>query len=947
MLRRVIFRPRLELAIGADLTEPPWTWEWLDMADPANRPDGTVGRLFEESLSLQVGKRGEAASASPTSFGCDLDNRDGWLTPGHPLSPWYGMWGEDTPARLSIYAGSTYVLFDGVAGSLVGTPNHASLQITGDTSYIVELWPPVHRPPGGANFDFVGRQGAAGNRGFNFFLNTDGLPWIRWSPDGTAELDALSTVPLPNVDAGPLTVAVWLDVDNGAGGRTTRFYAVRGTLVDFLARFAFVDPDIDLLDEVTDTGTTSVFASTAALNAGDINPGGFSPYPGAIRRIQVRAGDPVGPERATPDFTTMAPGDTQLTDSTGKVWTVAGGAVATNAQVRATGEVASITPVWKHGDVDGLARAQITVAGITRRMRQGSKPLKSTLFRRITAPDVAGDVVAYLPMEDGRDATQLASPLPGGPAGSFGGAVTLAGDSTLPASAALPTVAGGQGAGWSVRVPPMPAITSWRFNLVYRAPTLAAADVGLFSISMSGTVRRWVLAIDNAGFIIFGYNSSDVEVVNLAVASDDLAGGWVIADFTVAQNGGNIDYGATFAGIDEDFGGGLGGAIAGTVGHPTFIGNLFTAPADGISFGHLAVTTGLPLDWLGWGSGASVAWAGETAAERLERLAGEEGIVLRVDGDPALSARMGPQRQLPLLTLMEDCAKVDMGVLAELRHEPGLSYRTRNTLYNQQPRLTVDAGLQIPFQAVSDDQRRRNDRTVTRPDGSSHREVLGAVEAGTKARYDDTTSLNVESDHQLGDLAGWLLHLGTWPEMRYPSLGVKLAKALVDPAAAHLVDDWLSLVQGDLARVTNLPAEHPTASVDQLVEGWTDAVDGQKWDAAMSTQPAGPWTVGVLEDEVLGRCDTDGSTLASGVDGDDTSWSVTSADAAHRWIDSATFGAMFPFDVMIAGERATVTAITGTGATQTFTATRSVNDVVKAHDAGTALSLADPWRLAL
>jgi hypothetical protein len=114
----------------------------------------------------------------------------------------------------------------------------------------------------------------------------------------------------------------------------------------------------------------------------------------------------------------------------------------------------------------------------------------------------------------------------------------------------------------------------------------------------------------------------------------------------------------------------------------------------------------------------------------------------------------------------------------------------------------------------------------------------------------------------------------------------------------------------------------------------------------MNCAPAGPWTVGVVEDPVLGRADTDGSQLASAVNASATSWSVA-VTAGPLWITTATRPAEFPLSVTCGGEEVTVTAITGTSSPQTFTVTRSVNGISKPQSAGTALSLTYPMRLAL
>jgi hypothetical protein len=49
-----------------------------------------------------------------------------------------------------------------------------------------------------------------------------------------------------------------------------------------------------------------------------------------------------------------------------------------------------------------------------------------------------------------------------------------------------------------------------------------------------------------------------------------------------------------------------------------------------------------------------------------------------------------------------------------------------------------------------------------------------------------------------------------------------------------------------------------------------------------------------------------------------------------------------PFDINLDGERCTVTAVSGASSPQTFTVTRSVNGVSKAHAVGATVALWTP-----
>jgi hypothetical protein len=96
---------------------------------------------------------------------------------------------------------------------------------------------------------------------------------------------------------------------------------------------------------------------------------------------------------------------------------------------------------------------------------------------------------------------------------------------------------------------------------------------------------------------------------------------------------------------------------------------------------------------------------------------------------------------------------------------------------------------------------------------------------------------------------------------------------------------------------------------------------------------------------VWGRWASDGSALAAGVSSSATSLSVSTTNpGSPLWTTSA---GDLPFDILVAGERMTVTAISGASSPQAFTVVRSVNSVVKAQTAGAPLTLFYPpiWSL--
>jgi hypothetical protein len=924
----------VQFAWAADLSADPRTWTWTD---------ATADLLERQTVSVKFGRADESSQAQPASTSFTLDNPNSDYTPGHPLGTHYPNVSQEDgiPCRLGFYAGSPHLAINGSSGARARTPDHADLDITGDLYGKIDVTVPHWPLPAGFSGKIVGKYASA-NRSWQPYLIGDRIGFM-WSTDGAAsgELSAETTIPLWMPSSNRLVIAWHIDVNNGSGGRTIRFWTAR----------RWSDP-LRLHEAITQSGTTSIFSGTAPLDIGDIAGSGFVRSVMEVHRFELRAGDATGELRATPNFAGQTAGATSFQDSTGRTWSIDGTATLTNLQTRISGQVDEISPRWPYGDLSdpdnpdetpGEARASFTVSGPLRRMSQGDKPLQSSLYRLATARHNIDHVLGYWPCEDGSEARQIATPIPGAKPMGFGGDIQFAADDTLSGSKPLMSVSGGQGAGWATQVPLRAGITNWAAEFFVKIPTRETnpASTVLGFVDTTGTVRSWRLAVSDTNFRVIGTNASEVDIVDSSFSAAGFTTNWTLIRLEAALGGGGtVDWEVSFAEVGSGIASGTGGSYSGFAGRPNRFRQLDIAPPDGWSFGHLLFTTDLAAGWL---APADLGWPGETAADRIARLCREERVPVSIWGDRDTSEPMGPQKADSLVNLLQECADADMGILGEQRTQLALHYRCRSTLYNQTPAFELDAAtndITPPFEPTSDDQRRRNDITATRRDGSSERVVDADVEAGSKPRYDTEDTLNVWLDGQLAPQAGWRFHLGTWPGMRYPSLTTELT------VAPHRIDEWLTAVPGDRATVANLPPQHPPGPVDVLLEQIQDDVTPERWEIAGVCSPGGPWTVAVLEDPELGRLDTASSELATGIDDDDTSLSIATT-AGPLWITSASFAAMFPFDVTLGGEAVTVTAISGGSSPQTFTVTRRVNGVRKSHLAGTALSLTAPMRVAL
>jgi hypothetical protein len=265
--------------------------------------------------------------------------------------------------------------------------------------------------------------------------------------------------------------------------------------------------------------------------------------------------------------------------------------------------------------------------------------------------------------------------------------------------------------------------------------------------------------------------------------------------------------------------------------------------------------------------------------------------------------------------------------------------------------ITLDFSTGViakPFKPLDDDKLTRNDVTVKRDGGS--RSFAAALEEGRMSvqdppdgvgRYDVEETLCLEDDDQAASHAYWRMHLGTFDGLRYTKIKLKLG----NPRVYAMVNDILRADVGDKIRITNLPAGYGPGDVDLIIRGYSEEL-GSDWSITFNCAPGEPWTVGVLEDADYSRADTAGCELAEALDTTETGVDVLTT-AVSRWVDSATYASDFPFDVLVGGELMTVTACTGTGLSQTFTVTRSVNGIVKSHATGTDVRLAQPTTVAL
>ncbi|MFD6275843.1 hypothetical protein ACFWFI_09750 [Streptomyces sp. NPDC060209] len=888
--------------------------------------DITADVYTRDPITITRGSADEASSSEPSGCSLTLNNKLGKYSPRNPMSPHYGKIGRNTPVRVSVEGPESYLQLQGTTSSYARTPDAAALDITGDLDLRVEAtadWYALATRP------LIGKYTSPTNQRSYMLRLQSGVLALWWSTDGGPATTFFASQPLPALPRRAALRAA-LDVNNGSGGFTAVFYWAT----------SLAGPWTQIGDPLSAAGVTSIYNSTAPLEIAPPSVNSSTSLPGRVHRAEVRNGIN-GTVVASPDVRALAEGATGWTDSAGRAWTVGPAATISDRAYRFTGEISSWPPRW---DVSGLdVWVPVEAAGVTRRLGQGQKALASTLRRRVPSYSP----LAYWPMEDEDGAVQAYSPIAGVNPLALTGGWQFGQDDSLAGSSALPDVDPGARMVGTVPAPAGTA-TEWSIHMVYSVDTAPVSDGIFLSWLASGTVRRWEIIQRASSASIRGYGADGSLLVDQGVAiGPDVFVGWQRLYFYASEAGGTVTWRLSWVNIGGEAGG-ITSSYSGTTGRVTQIDTTIGASVTGLKLGHLAV---LPMALTDAYSLADHGFSGETALTRLRRLASEESrqITVATTGSP-LAERMGPQRPGTLLALFEEAAATDGGILYEDRDALFLRYRDRASLYNQPVALALDyqakGEVPPPLEPVEDDQTLRNDVTINRSGGSSGRAVLedGPLSvqpppAGV-GPYDTSETLSLYSDAQPQPIAEWRVHQGTWDEARYPTITVWLH------AAPHLIDDVLEMDIGDRLTIAHLPPWLPPGLIDQHARGYTEVLGQFDWTLAMNCTPAGPWTVGIVEDPVLGRADTDGSQLASAVTSSATSWSVA-VTAGPLWITTATRPAEFPLSVTCGGEEVTVTAISGTASPQTFTVTRSVNGIVKAQTSGEALSLTHPMRAAL
>ncbi|AYF29316.1 hypothetical protein CSH63_17960 [Micromonospora tulbaghiae] len=882
----------VEAAFGADVNTDPGTWSWTDLSD----------RLGDDLIHLRAGRSSGASAASPGNCSVTLFNNDGALSPLHPMSPYWPHVDRGTPFRVRLRRAQD--TFARAASNGWGTADSG------------QAWTPAS----GA----VSNYAVTGGAGRHTHAATNAL---RRTVLGVSLLDCEQTV-----DVAPSALMTGAALVTGL-----MFRYSNGGADYYWLRCEFKSGGNQLMLKITRVVNTS-FTDLAVLDG--IAGLGYAAN-GYLRvrasvvgsRLAIKVWDPIGAEPSgwhltATDNTITAAGPTgaQSWVVTGNTNTLPVYAYHRNYAVRVerfTGTADEWKPTYtptREGECE--SDVQIIASGLIRRLGQGDAPIRSALYRAISATSP----LAYWALEDGPDSARAATAVLGGAdlalvkgAVKFGQTDGPAGSERLPDFSSGGTMQG--------TVPPASTQTVWRVEFVTLFRTFTPGSFGaVLDIFTGGSMDFWQIDAAQAAegglyvqYVTKAGATATSPYSNIRV--DDKA--WHHIRVDAVQSGGNIVLTVRLDGATV-----ITWSVAGTMGAVwKVVVNPTGATTETVpSLGHLAVWA--PYAGATDTVAAARGYVGELAAARVQRLCGEERIAVTVTsagGEP-----LGPQPVGPFLELLQDIEETDLGVLSEQGW--GLGYRPREDRYNAPVAMTIDlADYQVdrgatPLTATLDDQGVTNEVTATRPGGSSA--TAADLADQRHGRYQIEVDKNTAGDWVLADHAAWLVRLGTWRYLRETSFPIDLLR---NP---HLIDAWLSCGVGSRILRINPPAQHGDP-LDRLVEGWSETLGVQTWLVQVTPSPAAPWDVGVVG---ASREGADGTILNAAVaTASQASFDLKSTASNGPW---TTDPADFPLRVQVGGEVMELSSISGAGLVQTAVVSqRGVNGVARAWPAGTPVDV--------
>lgn len=608
------------------------------------------------------------------------------------------------------------------------------------------------------------------------------------------------------------------------------------------------------------------------------------------------------------------------------------------------GEISALEPDRDASGKD--IRMELTAAGPLRRLRANSntKPLQSPAYRALSR---AAGLVAYWPCEDGSNASQIAAVRPDwAPATFLSGKPQLGAFNRFLASEPLPVIGTAvvDGQITPYTAPAANAIsTRW---MQYVDTTTSSGEpvdgASLMRWYSLGTAAYWILRYKaGGGLAIQIEDTTETTIYTAALPGAAVNDKQLRFSMEATQNGANIDWTVTYGVIGVPastmtFGTTLASQTLGTARSVTWGTD---QNLENVTIGHVTVqnvTTSF-FDFIN----ELNAWQGEQSIARVSRICAEQGIAFHGEGDT--SVLMGPQPIAAPMDFLDQTVEVDLGLATEWTYEDAIGYMTSQILGSQKPvHMTLDyANRQLFDKLPSADDDLLTVNAVTADSTNSGNgsgssvtmtQATGAkaavsIEQGGVGVYDKKYSVNSATYNITVDLAGYLLMCGTLDLPRILNATMWLHNPRIYGNLAMLLTA-MQTDEGKILSLTNLPTDVSSDPLRQTVIGFQKRLTPYEYAATWYTTPNERYQVAIVDD-LNARLDAGASYLNANITSGATTMTVKSNDGT-LWTTGASD---FPFDIRLGGEQMTVTNITGSSSPQTFTVTRAVNGVSKAHTA--------------
>lgn len=598
----------------------------------------------------------------------------------------------------------------------------------------------------------------------------------------------------------------------------------------------------------------------------------------------------------------------------------------------------------------GKAWVDLEAGGLLRRIGQWTEPLRSPFYLYNLALTTS---VGYWSFEDPSGTPLMGQASATNARSGYNRNVSFGSQNRPPGSAPLADFsevlgAGGKARGYFATGGDPASTAGWQLSFAAKLGSLGGVGDITSPITFEcndGT--SYAVAITDGINLVLLASRDGVSLIssttNISGAGTDWSG-WVTFILVANYSAGTTTFSVYWVEQDTSV---LVGAFAASFSGVTSSLRSWTLDGGGfpaaVTYGHLIGTAGVTEDLtLPGRQSAFLGYPGERAAYRFARLCPLANIPYYVTPGFATSVPMGPQPYGTLADNLKEMAPTEDGLIYDYGDELRLMFHLRPDRYNQTPALSLTPA-DLPFlpDEVTDDLDTHNIVTVSQRDGLDYTAEdatgpLGSapppVGAGEARQTIDVNLDNAPA--VIAQHANWWLRRGTVNLPRYPQLTVDLG------ARPSLVAAVNALRVGQVIQITGFREN----TIRLWVLGWTETITTHGRKIVYTCAPDQQFQVGRW-DNTGSRWDSLTHSLKTGVN-------TTATALVFRSLSSkVTWSTTTPYDVFIAGERLTVTAmgaaaLVGGGYDQAATVTRSVNGIVKNLAAGEPVHAATPGRWA-